>query len=225
MKKFLLLMLVLLVASGVVMAQFKVTSVGGGLKGALLLGPTGATEAVSKGGAGMGIVVGAGAKVRATMGTMPVRWAVNVSYDISQGSGYADFGSGGKTYTITQGIIGIGLGAEYPLKEMKMGSMELWPYVGGELQANMFGEATLDPTVTGFTPNSGTRIGLGLTVGTEYQLKEGLNLDVAVKVGLANLVGKGTDAKSYLYSSSVTANDEGNWMDLGLRVGINYALK
>ena len=87
MKKFLLLMLVLLVASGAVMAQFKVTSVGGGLKGALLLGPTGATEAQSKGGAGMGIVAGVGAKVRATMGTMPVRWAANVSYDIAQGSG------------------------------------------------------------------------------------------------------------------------------------------
>ena len=220
MKKVAMLLVCMMVASGVVMSQFKVTSVGGGLKGAFLLGPTGATEAQSKGGAGMGIGIGFAAKVRASMGTMPVRWAANVSYDIWQGKG------GSPERTATQGILGIGFGAEYPLKEMKMGSMSLWPYVNGEIGINVFPAVTLDPAVAGYTPNSGTRIGLGLGGGVEYQLKEGLNLDVALKLGLANLVGKGSDASSYLpYSSSTTAIDEGNWMDLGIRVGVNYALK
>ena len=105
MKKALSVLLVLVVASGIVMGQFKMTSVGGGLKGSLLLSPTGATEAFSKGGAGMGIVVGFGGKVRASMGASPVRWVGNLTYDISQGSG------GTPTHTLTQGIIGIGLGA------------------------------------------------------------------------------------------------------------------
>ena len=235
MKKVLAVLLVTLVASGVVMAQFKVTSVGGGLNVSGLLGPTGATEDQSKGGYGMGFgpFLGVGAKVRATMGTMPVRWTANVTYDIFQGSG------GSPTQKVTQGALGIALGAEYALKEMKMGSMNLWPYVGGELQFNIYPEPTFDPALSGTQKlPSGSRIGLGLGGGVEYQLKEGLNLDLGLKLNFANLIltpssqtltEYGSDPKvvwrSAAVTNSTTSVDEGTMMDLQLRIGINYALK
>ncbi|MBI3004067.1 MAG: outer membrane beta-barrel protein [Ignavibacteriales bacterium] len=224
MKKVVMLVAVMLVASGVVYSQaFKVTSVGGNLGVHGLLGPEGATEVVSKGGAGMGFgpFLGVGGRLRASMASMPkIRWAAGVRYDIFQGAG------GTPETKITQGILGIGLGAEYPLKAMKMGAKEMWPYVGGEIQVNVYPAATIDPAIAGYTPNSGTRIGIGLGGGVEYPLTPKMNLDVGLKLSIANLLGKGSTATDALYQSSVTSTsiEEGTWMHLSLTIGVNWSL-
>jgi len=222
MKKALLLFAVLVVASGVVFAQgFKVVSAGGYANVNGLLGPTGLTELQSKGGAGFGFgpFLGVGGKVRATAGSMEkIKWAGNLSYDIYQGAG--SFGE------ITQGLLKLGLGAEYALKPMMMGSKEMWPYVTGEFQLAMFMDQTfakLAPGVTATGTGSQTRFGLGLGAGVEYPLSEKLHLDVSLRLSLPNLVGKGT-GKSALASSTVGGTDEGSYMDLSLRIGVNFSL-
>jgi opacity protein-like surface antigen len=223
MKKALMLVAVLLVASGVMFGQaFKVTSVGGYLGIHGLLGPTGATEVISKGGAGMGFgpFLGVGGKVRASMASMPaVKWTGRVGYDIFQGAGSGSL-------KVTQGLLGIGLGAEYGLKPMMMGSKELSPYVGGEIQVNIYPAATLDGFPSGYKANSGTRIGLGLGGGVDYPLNEKMSLDVGLKLSIANLIGKGSSASDILYADAVTGTslNEGTWMHLSLTVGVNFSL-
>ncbi|MEK6566204.1 MAG: outer membrane beta-barrel protein [Bacteroidota bacterium] len=222
MKKALLLFAVLVVASGVVFAQgFKVVSAGGYANVNGLLGPTGATEVQSKGGAGMGFgpFLGVGGKVRATAGSMEkIKWAGNLSYDIFVGKG--------STVEITQGILKLGLGAEYGLNPMKMGAKEMWPYVTGELQIAMFMDQSFSGLPAGFTATgsgSQTRFGFGLGAGVEYPLNEKLNLDIGLRLSLPNLVGKGT-GKDALAPSTAGGTDEGGWMDLQLRIGVNFSL-
>ncbi|MGB2868636.1 MAG: hypothetical protein WBD36_09305 [Bacteroidota bacterium] len=224
MKKVAMLLVCMMVASGVAMSQgFKVTSVGGALNFNGLLGPGGATEAQSSGGVGFGFgpFLGVNAKVRAMGGPQMVRWTGAVGYDIYQAEG--------STFKATQGVLAIELGAEYPLKEMKMGAMSLWPYLSGALALNMFPGATVESKVAGFTVgtiDSKTRVGLVIGAGAEYVMKEGLSIDAGLKFGIANLIGKGASGtKDVLYTSSTTSNEEGTWMPLTLRLGINYTLK
>jgi opacity protein-like surface antigen len=238
MKKVLLLCAVMVVATGVVFGQaFKITSVGGALGVHGLLGPEGATEVQSKGGFGMGFgpFLGFGAKVRASMASMPaIKWTGRVSFDIFQGSG------GTPTQKITQNQIGIGLGAEYGLKAMMMGSKELLPYVGGELQFNIYPEGSLDPAQAGQKFASGMRIGLGLGGGIEYPMSDKLNIDVGLKLSIANLLlapaaqtitAWQADPKVIFWSkplpTTVTATtniEEGTFMFLSLNIGVNFSL-
>lgn len=223
MKKVLLMCAVMVVASGVVFGQaFKLTSVGGYLGVHGLLGPTGATEVISKGGAGMGFgpFLGAGAKVRASMASMPaIKWTGRVGLDIFQGAGSGSL-------KVTQNNIGIGLGAEYGLKPMMMGAKELSPYLGGEIQVNMFSAATLDGFPSTAKANSGTRIGLGLGGGVDYPLSGKMSLDVGLKLSIANLIGKGSTATDVLYNENAPATSvsEGTWMHLSLNIGVNFSL-
>jgi len=127
---------------------------------------------------------------------------------------------------VTQGLLGIGVGAEYGLKPMMMGSKELSPYVGGEIQVNIYPAATLDGFPSGAKANSGTRIGLGLGGGVDYPLNEKMSLDVGLKLSIANLIGKGSSASDILYADAVTGTslNEGTWMHLSLTVGVNFSL-
>lgn len=223
MKKIAMLLVVMLVASGVVYSQaFKVTSVGGYLGVHGLLGPTGATEVVSKGGAGMGFgpFIGVGGKVKASMASMPkIEWTGRVGYDIFQGKG------GTPEKTNTEGLLGIGLGAQYGLKPMMMGSKEVKPYVAGELQINMFMPSFDGYTVTP-TKNTGTRVGLGLGGGVDYPLSGKMSLDVGLKLSIANLIGKGSAAADIVAydAAPATTQTEGTWMHLSLNIGVNFSL-
>jgi hypothetical protein len=236
MKKAVSLILVMLVASGVVFGQaFKITSVGGAVGVHGLLGPEGTTEVLSKGGLGMGFgpFIGINAKVRASMASMPtIRWTGRVGFDIFQGAG------GTPTTTITQNQLGIGLGAEYPMKAMAMGSKQLWPYVGGELQFNILTETSVDPAPSG-SPKypSGMRIGLGLGGGVEYPINEKLNIDVGLKLSLGNLLLApaaqtftefNTDPKVIWRGKPITASstniEEGMLLYISLNIGVNFSL-
>jgi hypothetical protein len=235
MKKAVMLVVVMVVASGMIFGQaFKVTSVGGFLGVHGLLGPEGMTEVVSKGGAGMGFgpFFGFNAKVRASMASMPnIRWTGRIGFDIFQGSG------GTPEVTYTQNQLGIGLGAEYPLKAMAMGAKQLWPYVGGELQFNICPEASVDPAQTGAKYASGMRIGLGLGGGVEYPINEKLNVDVGLKLSIGNLLlapakqtfaEYGTDPKVVWVGKPVTGAstglEEGTLMYISLNIGVNFSL-
>ena len=235
MKKVLLLCAVMAVATGLVFGQaFKITSVGGALNVNGILGPEGVTEVVSKGGGGTGFgpFLGVGAKVRASMASMPaIKWTGRLSFDIFQGSG------GSPSRKFTQNQLGIGLGAQYGLKAMMMGSKELWPYVGGELQFNIYPEGTLDPAVAGAKFASGMRIGLGLGGGIEYPLSDKLNLDVGLKLSIANLLlAPAADAitstdpkvlfssKPILNPTLTTTIEEGTFMFISLNIGVNFSL-
>ena len=223
MKKALLLCAVMVVASGVVFAQaFKVNTVGGYLGVHGLLGPTGATEVISKGGAGMGFgpFFGVGGKVKASMASMPaIKWTGRVGFDIFQGAGSGSL-------KVTQSVIGIGLGAQYGLKPMMMGAKEVSPYVGGELQVNLFSAATLDGFPSTAKANSGTRLGLGLGGGVDYPINEKMALDIGLKLSIANLIGKGSSATDVLYldAAPATSITEGTWMHLSLNIGVNFTL-
>lgn len=240
MKKVLLLCAVMVVATGLVFGQaFKITSVGGALNVNGVFGPEGATEVQSKGGMGMGFgpFLGVGAKVRASMASMPaIKWTGRVSFDIFQGGGT----SGTTKSTFTQNQLGIGLGAEYGLKAMMMGSKELLPYVGGELQFNIYPAGSVDPAVAGAKFASGMRIGLGLGGGIEYPMSDKLNIDVGLKLSIANLVlaesaqtltAYSTDPKVIFWSkplpTTITATtniEEGTFMFISLNIGVNFSL-
>ena len=227
MKRVLSIMLVGILASGVAMAQFKLVGAGGFLDINGLLGPSGATDAVSKGGAGMGFGphFGIGGKVKAMMGSNEkLKWVGSLTYDIYQGSG------GTPTITFTQGLLRVGLGADYSLKAMNMGSKQAWPYVGGEVQINVFPGVSSSGWPSGYTAptvDTKTRIGLGFRGGAEYPLNEKTNLDVSLKLSLNNLIGTGADnSKDVLYASSTTGStlSEGLFLSLGLTVGVNFSL-
>jgi len=237
MKKALLLCAVMVLATGLVFGQaFKITSVGGALNVNGILGPEGVTEVVSKGGGGTGFgpFLGIGAKVRASMASMPaIKWTGRVSFDIFQGSG------GTPKVTSTQNQLGIGLGAEYGLKAMMMGSKEMWPYVGGELQFNILPAGSTDPAAAGQKFASGMRIGLGLGGGIEYPLSDKLNLDVALKLSIANLLlapaaqtltEYAADPKVIFHSkptptiTATTKLEEGTFMFISLNIGVNFSL-
>ena len=237
MKKALLLCAVMVVATGLVFGQaFKITSVGGALNVNGILGPEGTTEVVSKGGGGTGFgpFLGIGAKVRASMASMPaIKWTGRVSFDIFQGSG------GTPKSTFTQNQLGIGLGAEYGLKAMMMGSKELLPYVGGELQFNIYPAGSSDPAVANAKYASGMRIGLGLGGGIEYPMSDKLNIDVGLKLSIANLLLAPAaqtvaevvaDPKVLFLSKPITTVttatkfEEGTFMFISLNIGVNFSL-
>ena len=237
MKKALLLCAVMVVATGLVFGQaFKITSVGGALNVNGILGPTGVTEDVSKGGGGTGFgpFLGIGAKVRASMASMPaIKWTGRVSFNIFQGSG------GSPKVTSTQNQLGIGLGADYGLKAMMMGSKELLPYVGGELQFNIYPAGSTDPASSGQKFASGMRIGLGLGGGIEYPMSDKLNIDVGLKLSIANLLLAPAaqtvteyvaDPKVLFFSKPIvnptltTSLEEGTFMFISLNIGVNFSL-
>lgn len=237
MKKALLLVAVLVVASGVMLGQaFKITSVGGAGNLNGILGPEGVTEVVSKGGGGTGFgpFLGISAKVRASMASMPaIKWTGRLSFDVFQGSG------GTPKVTNTQNQLGIGLGAEYGLKAMMMGSKEMWPYLGGEIQFNILPAGSTDPAVAGQKYASGMRIGLGLGGGIEYPLSDKLNLDVGLKLSIANLLlapaaqtvaEYQADPKVIFNSKPITTVttstklEEGTFMFISLNIGVNFSL-
>ena len=224
MKRFLSIVLVLCLASAMTFAQgFKLVGAGGFVDINGLLGPSGATDAVSQGGAGMGFGphFGIGGQLKATMGSNDkLKWVGALSYDIFEGSG------GSPNITITQGLFRIGLGADYSLKAMNMGSKQVWPYVGGEVQINVFPGASLSPEPTGYVaPDTKTRIGLGLRGGAEYPINQKMNLDVALKLSFDNLIGTASNPKDGLYASSTTGSySEGLFLTLGLTLGLNFSL-
>jgi len=227
MKKAFLLCAVMVVATGLVFGQpFKLTSVGGFGNVNYVLGPSAATEVISKGGGGFGLALGVGGKVRAVVSSMQnITWTGRLSFDVLQGKGGAGLG-GPAEKTITQNKLGIGLGAEYGLKPMMMGAKEMKPYLGGEIQINIFPEATYEGYTVAGKGNSGTRIGLGFGGGIDYPLNEKLSLDVGLKFSLANLIGKGSTAADIIVGDNVpsTSLTEGTYMFLTLSIGVNFSL-
>jgi opacity protein-like surface antigen len=163
---------------------------GGGVGLAMPMGDYGGSTMEYYKGTKYGLANGVNVHARARVGALGIRVVGEVAYSRFSNSGNSEPGQG--KIDVTQQMLTMMIGPEYSF------SVPLSPvsaYLGAHAGVHIIGGSTTFqgvskvPSVTADI-QSGTRIGLGGTVGVIVNVGTGLNLDIAARYDAVNLLGK-----------------------------------
>lgn len=128
---------------------------------------------------GFGPFLGVAGKARVALDhASNTLWTGRTSYDVLQAKGVHE--------TVTQGLLGIGLGVEYSLTPTTRNLSDLWPYASGEILLNVFPSPHTEGIPDTSATRVRTRIGLAVGLGVEFQFSQNLTMQIGLALTIAN---------------------------------------
>lgn len=186
MKKIITLVAALLISVSVVSAQGIALGLTGGLT--MIQGPDGLTNDISEGGAGFSSAPHFGVKGKLSLPLIPLSITGQVLYSNFTGDGEVSDVSVTSVETEMSLLI-LGVGAEYSFVPGPVS-----PYVAFDLFYSNTGDQEVKETTAGVTKTNtfdGTsRTGIGIGAGFEFGLLPMIDVDIAAKYNINNLIGK-----------------------------------
>ncbi len=197
MKKVLSVLVIFLTISSISFGQSIKVGIGGGLS--IVTGPKAFTEKISNDGLGFGAEIMAGLKGKFSFPLLPVKIIADVNYTLLKGSEDINFDYSGtpvKASVETEtNFLSFGVGAEYSLLPGPIS-----PYVNATVNFTTIGELkyrykitvnnTTMPTEEEKFGDKASRTGIGIGAGVMISILPIVDLDIAAKYNIVNLLGK-----------------------------------